>query len=63
MTVPDTPAFGKDDRVRIHCPGSALHGLAGTVVEVDHVRATPYRVLIDGDTYAIWFPEHELRAG
>jgi len=62
MTVPETPAFAKDDRVQIHKPGSVLDGLAGTVVDLDHVSPRPYRVLIDGDTYAAWFPERELRA-
>ena len=62
MTVPDTPAFAKDDRVQIHKPGSVLHGLAGTVVDVDHTSVMPYRVLIDGDTYPVRFPEQWVRA-
>jgi len=62
MTVPETPAFGIDDRVQIHNERSVLHGLAGTVVEVDHVREDPYRVRLDGDLYPMWLQEWELRA-
>ena len=59
--------FEINDRVQIHCPGSVLHGLAGTVVEMDLRHAPPHparvvRVKIDGDLYPIWFPEQELRA-
>jgi len=59
--------FEINDRVQIHCPGSVLHGLAGKVVEMDLRHAPPNpapgaRVLIDGDLYPVWFPEHELRA-
>ena len=61
MTVPDTPAFAKDDRVQIHNERSVLHGLAGTVVEVDHVRPDPYRVKLDGAMYPMWLREWELR--
>ena len=71
MTVPDTPAFAKDDRVIINNPNSVLHGLAGTVVDVDHgqtaryrtlTSTTAYRVLIDGDTYPLWLPPEQLKA-
>ena len=64
MTNDQSPKsqFQTGNRVRIHCPGSALHGLAGTVVNVDNTSINPYRVKLDGDLYPVWFPERELRA-
>jgi len=69
MTNDQSPKsqFQTGNRVRIHCPGSVLHGLAGKVVPVDTRHDPPNsapgaRVLIDGDLYPVWFPEHELRA-
>ena len=63
--------FEINDRVQIHCPGSVLHGLAGTVVQVDLnpttarfrtlTSSTAYRVLLDGDTYPIWLAPRELK--